>query len=68
MRIGAYNLFEIVAWPAAVWCTLELVLRTAVGSFDGFGAAATTGTLAVLTIVACRIRTGQRTPQPVRPR
>ncbi|MGE3074002.1 MAG: hypothetical protein AB7N24_12155 [Dehalococcoidia bacterium] len=57
MRPGTYHLFEIVAWPAAAWCGLELVLRTATGTFDGIAATATTGIFAGLTIVACRLRT-----------
>ena len=56
MRLGAYSLFEIVAWPAAAWCAVELMLRVASRSFDGLPAAALTGGLAVLTVAACRAR------------
>ena len=59
MRIGAYHLFEIVAWPAAVWCAIELGLRTAVGSADGVWMTIATGLCAASTIGACRMRTAQ---------
>lgn len=59
MRAGAYGLFEIVAWPAAVWCAVEVSLRTAVGAFDGFVMTAAVGSLAASTILACRLRARQ---------
>ncbi len=59
MRSSAYHLFEIVAWPAAVWCALEVSLRTATGDFQGITATALTGACAALTIVACRLRPAQ---------
>ena len=59
MRMQAYRLFEIVAWPAAAWCAIELVLRGATGSFEGMTWTALTGGMAALTIVACRIRSAQ---------
>ncbi len=59
MRIGTYHLFEIVAWPAAVWCAIELGLRTTLGAADGAGMTLATGLCAALTIAACRMRTAQ---------
>jgi hypothetical protein len=59
VRLTAYSLFEIVAWPAAVWCALELALRAGSHTHDGAGATAATGALAALTIVACRMRAHQ---------
>ena len=59
MRLTAYSLFEIVAWPAAVWCVLELALRAGTRTYDGAAATAATGALAALTIVACRMRSHQ---------
>lgn len=59
MRPQAYRLFEIVAWPAAVWCGVELLLRGATGDFSGAAATALTGAMAGLTIAACRWRTAQ---------
>ena len=62
MRLGAYHLFEIVSWPAAAWCGVEVVLRTASGTFDGLAATALTGSMAALTIAACRLRSRQLQP------
>ena len=59
MRTGVYGLFELVAWPAAVWGAAEAALRLATGTFDGFATATATGALASLTIVACRMRVAQ---------
>lgn len=59
MRTRAYFLFELVAWPAAVWCGVELVLRAATGATAGIGSVGLTGGCAVLTVFACRVRTMQ---------
>jgi len=56
MRANAYHLFEIVAWPAVVWCGIELLLRSATSNFDGAATTAATGALAGLTVASCRIR------------
>lgn len=56
MRAGAYFLFEIVAWPAAIWCGMELVLRVAMGETAGIDSAGLTGACAALTIVSVRWR------------
>ena len=56
MRIHAYRLFEIVAWPAAIWCAVELALRGTTGETAGMSMTAITGASAALTIVACRAR------------
>ena len=65
MKTQAYRLFEVVAWPAAVWCVVELGLRTATGQLDGMPMTAATGAMAALTIVACRWRSAQLAPSPV---
>lgn len=57
MRTRAYFVFELVAWPAAVWCAVELALRVATGENGGMGGAGLTGMSAALTIVAARWRT-----------
>lgn len=66
MRIGAYRLFEIVAWPAFAWCGIEVAVRLATRASAGLAATALTGAMAALTIAACRLRTAQlasvRTP------
>lgn len=59
MRDHAYRVFEIVAWPAAVWCAFELVLRVSASDFEGISATAITGACAVLTIAGARIRSRQ---------
>ena len=59
MRARAYFLFELVAWPAAVWCGAELVLRAATGETGGIRGAGLTGMCAALTIVAARWRSRQ---------
>ena len=59
MRFGAYRLFEIVAWPAAAWCAIELSLRAATGLRDGAAMTAATGVLAALTVAGCRWRARQ---------
>ena len=59
MRNHACRVFEIVAWPVAAWCAVELVVRTSTANFDGVSASAITGACAVLTITAARIRTRQ---------
>jgi len=67
MRIQAYRLFEIVAWPAAVWCAVEVALRLATGELAGVTATLLTGACAALTIVASRARSKDiATPQAVR--
>ncbi len=70
MRIEAYRLFEIVAWPAAAWCAIELLLRGATGEAAGMSMTAITGACAALTIVACRARNRSleaATPGRIRP-
>jgi hypothetical protein len=62
MRPKAYHLFEIVAWPAAVWCAIEIGLRAATASYDGAAMTAATGALAAMTVVACRWRSAQLAP------
>lgn len=59
MRLQAYRVFEIVAWPAAVWCGLELVLRTVTANYQGISITAITGLCAALTIAAGRLRSRQ---------
>ena len=59
MRIGAYRLLEIVAWPALAWCGIEVVLRLATRAPGGLAATALTGAMAALTIAACRLRAAQ---------
>lgn len=66
MRIHAYNVFEIVAWPAVAWCGIEIVLRTISGTPEGLPATAFTGACAALTVVACRLRSRQLAPLPIR--
>lgn len=63
MRQQAYHLFEIAAWPAAVWCAAEVVLRGVTGARDGIAASAMLGLMAAGTIVACRLRTRQLAEQ-----
>lgn len=59
MRERTYFLFEIVAWPAAVWCAVEMALRAVTGATAGMGGTGLTGACAVLTIVAVRWRSRQ---------
>ena len=59
MRRQAYLVFEIVAWPAAVWCALEAAARGATGTFDGLSETVLLGSMAATTIVACRWRSRQ---------
>jgi hypothetical protein len=59
MRIQAYRLFAIVAWPAVVWCAIETAVRLATGAYAGMGMTALTGACAALTVVAVRARTQQ---------
>ena len=69
MRIHAYRLFEIVAWPAVVWCTIEVALRLATGELSGIPVTLLTGMCAALTVVAARARTKHiAAPQAVRVR
>jgi len=68
MRHGAYFVFELLAWPALVWCGAELALRAAAGAGGGAGAAALTGACAAGTIVACRWRNRALEAEPVRVR
>lgn len=56
MRLQAYQLFEIVAWPALVWCALESTLRIAVGDNSGLGSALFIAACAAATIAAARSR------------
>lgn len=66
MRSRAYFLFELVAWPAAVWCAGELLVRAATGATNGIGSASLTGGCAGLTVVACRARARQLSRLAVR--
>jgi hypothetical protein len=66
MRTRAYFLFELVAWPAAVWSAVELLLRATTGASSGIGSASLTGGCAVLTVFACRVRAMQLSRQAVR--
>lgn len=67
MRTHAYRLFEIVAWPALVWCALEVALRVATGQLEGIAPTMLTGISAGLTVVAARARsTDIALPQAVR--
>ncbi len=59
MRLRAYFLFELVAWPAALWSGTEVVLRVATGATGGLGSAGLTGACAALTIAAARWRSRQ---------
>ena len=59
MRREAYRLFEIVSWPAAVWCGAECGLRMALGTPASAAAPALLGVMALGTIWACRARTRQ---------
>jgi len=52
-------MFEIVAWPAAAWCAIELAMRAATGEFAGSGATLVSGVMAALMITGCRLRTAQ---------
>jgi hypothetical protein len=56
MRDQTYRLFEIVAWPAAGWGTVELALRAGAGFGQGANATLITTVMAALTIVASRQR------------
>lgn len=56
MRLQAYHLFEIVAWPALVWCAVESALRLGVGDHAGLGTTLLTAACAAGTIVAARSR------------
>lgn len=66
MRQRSYWLFELVAWPAAVWCAAESVIRLGTGATDGLAATALLGACAAGTIVASRTRQAMIAPQPVR--
>ena len=67
MRTRAYRLFEIVAWPALVWCALEVALRVATGQLAGIAPTMLTGICAGLTVVAARARSRDiALPQAVR--
>ncbi|MCC6386951.1 MAG: hypothetical protein IT302_06180 [Dehalococcoidia bacterium] len=56
MRARGYWLFELVAWPAAAWCAIEVALRVGTGATDGIAATALLGLCAGGTIVAARTR------------
>ena len=53
MRAQAYWFFALVAWPAAVWGVVEIVLRVAAGEMGGIGDTVLLTTAAVATIAAC---------------
>ena len=56
MRDNAYWLFALVAWPAAAWGVIELVLRVAAGSTEGMLDTAAMTTCAFGTIAATTMR------------
>jgi len=55
-RSQFYWLAALVAWPAAVWCVFELLLRAATGYGEGTLNTMTVGFCAVATIVATNWR------------
>jgi len=55
-RSRFYWLAALVAWPAAVWCVFELLLRAATGYGAGTLNTVTVGFCAVATIVATNWR------------
>lgn len=56
MRARGYELFALVAWPAAIWGVVELGLRAASGSLAGVFDTAALTVCAFGTIAAARWR------------
>ncbi len=56
MRVRGYRLFELLAWPAVVWCALEVGIRTGTGTWEGLPATLLLGACAAGTITAGRMR------------
>lgn len=59
MRARGYGVFELLAWPALAWGTIELGLRLAVGERDGLADALLVVSMAAGTIVFARLRRRQ---------
>jgi hypothetical protein len=57
MRRRAYWVFALVAWPAAVWGCIEVVLRLATGETGGLWAVSVLTVCALGTILGARWRT-----------
>lgn len=66
MRQRSYWLFELVAWPAAVWCAAEAAIRIGTGATEGLAATVMLGACAAGTIVTARTRQAMIAPRPVR--
>jgi hypothetical protein len=56
VRDRAYWLFALVAWPAAAWGTIEIVLRLFTGETDGLADAVMITSAAAVTIALSRWR------------
>ena len=59
MRLASYRLFEIVSWPAVVWCGAEIVMRCVTGDVPGAAQPGVLFAMAACTVVSCRTRAGQ---------
>jgi hypothetical protein len=56
VRAHAYDLFELVAWPAVAWGGIEAVLRFATGYNTGLADSLLIAAAGVATVTACRMR------------
>ncbi len=56
MRDRAYWLFALLAWPAAAWGTIEIVLRLATDETSGLSDALMITSAAAVTIALSRWR------------
>ena len=65
MKVSAYGLGAIVAWPAVAWCAVEAGLRVVGGYSAGAGQLALTGGCAAATIVAVHVRRAALAPAAI---
>lgn len=60
MKAQGYRVFEIVAWPAVVWCPVEAVLRGIQGDARGAAWATLLAGMAAGMIAGGRMARGQK--------
>lgn len=60
IRHEAYGVFELLAWPAVVWSSVEIVLRTAVAEYGGMADATLILACALMTVGVARYMRSSR--------
>ena len=65
MKVSAYGLGAIVAWPAVAWCAVEAGLRVVDGHSAGAGQLALADGCAAAAMVAVHVRRAALAPAAI---